>query len=119
MSKQRAEAEDRKVKTTLKNIIDEYSVDKIPEGKENEYFSNEKLLEISRRLKAIAFNQMILISSLIVALVVRILKWFIEFSRWIEILFFVFATIGIISVVISAIQYSRFKKSIEVTPKDS
>ncbi|MBU1094818.1 MAG: hypothetical protein KKH01_10210 [Firmicutes bacterium] len=108
------------MKNTLKNIIDEYSVNKIPEGKENEYYTKEQLLEISRRFKAIAINQMILFACLIAILVITVLKYFIEFSRWIEISLSILANVGIIiSVIIGAIQYSHIRKFTKETSEDS
>jgi len=108
------------MKNTLKKIYDEYSVNEIPEGKENEYYTKEQSLEIGRRVKAIALNQVVLFACLIVIVVITMLKGFIEFSRWIEVLISIVAIVGIIiPVVVGAIQYSRFRKFMKETSEDS
>lgn len=107
------------MKNTLKKIYDEYSVNEIPKGKENEYFTKEQSLEI-RRIRAIALNQVVLFTSLTVIVVITILKEYIGLSRQIETLISIVAIVGIIvAVALTAILYKRFRKFMKDISEDS
>lgn len=108
------------MKNALKKIYDEYSVNEVPKDKENEYFTQEQSLEIGRRIRAIALNQVVLFTSSTVIVVITILKEYIGLSRQIETLISIVAIVGIIvAVALTAILYKRFRKFMKDISEDS
>ncbi len=94
----------------MKNVFDDISVNEIPEGKENEYLSEEESLEIKRKLKAFLKFYIVFFAYLIVFIVVIVLKWFIEFPDWLKVLMYIIASSEIITIVIGAVKYSHLLK---------
>lgn len=102
------------MKNNNRNNFDDYTVDVIPEGKENEYFSKEQSAEIIRKLKNVVRFFIILLTFLIMFLISSILKLFIDFPSWINILINSILILGsIISIIIGAIKYMYLKKCVD------
>lgn len=93
-----------------KNIYDECSVDVIPEGKENEYYSEEESLIIKKKIIIVARFTMLFSIYLFILMIIVILKTFIEFPQWLKILTYIIVGSGMIVFMIGVIKYARFLK---------
>jgi len=101
------------MKDNKKNMYDEFTVDEIPEGKENEYYSEEQSLEIKNKLKSFARFQIVFIMYFVILIIISILKMFVEFPDWLRITIYVIAGSGVITIIIGIFKYTRLLKFIK------
>jgi uncharacterized integral membrane protein len=106
-------------KNKVKNIFDEYSVDVIPEGKENEYFTKEQSAEISKKVKDLVQYSIFLFIIVIVYLVISIFQRYYEFPTWLESLILGIVIFGLVySVIMGVIKVRKFLKYMKDITKD-
>lgn len=90
----------------MKSIDDnELSVDIIPEGREDEYYTEEETLEIKRKIKKFANSQLLLICFFVFLLIRLILSIFYDSSEWLKIFSYVIGVGGIFIIMFSIIRY--------------
>ena len=106
------------MKDNIKNVYDEFTVDEIPEGKENEYYSEEQSLEIKNKLKSFAKFQIVFIVYFVVLMIISILKMFVEFSEWLRVTTYVIAGSGVVTIIIGIFKYTRLLKFVKNISKE-
>jgi hypothetical protein len=107
------------MKRKKKNLYDDITVDEIPEGLENEYYTKEESIEIKKKFDEF-FRFVIIFSGYVFLLSTALaFKTFFSELEWMDILYYIVGGIGGIVLVIGVVKFINVIKFVNHLTKEN